>query len=102
MQFKQAAFSIAAGTGASAIVAAVSGKRIRVRSLVVTFGAATTVKFQNGTTDVSGLLAVAANGQLVLQPDPEGWFPDSGINEAFNVNRTGSCAVAGMLTYYEE
>ena len=102
MQFKHASFNIASGTGAADIVAAVSAKRIRVRSLVATFGAATTVKFQNGTTDVSGLLAVAANGQLVLPPDNEGWFPDSASNEAFRVNRTGACAVAGMLTYYEE
>lgn len=50
------------GTGTTAeLVAAVAGKRVYVNKIVLLISAATTIKFQAGTTDLTGAMPFDAN-----------------------------------------
>jgi len=44
------------------IVAAVTSKKIVVKSIVLVCSAANTVNWEDGTTDISGVMSFAANG----------------------------------------
>lgn len=88
-------------SGATTIVAAVGGKKIRVVSMQLTVNAAVNVKWQSHVTptDLSGLAYFAANGGYVLPYNPEGWFLDTTIGEALDINLSAAVAIGGSLTY---
>ena len=59
--------SISENTAATnEIVAAVTGKRIVVDSLVLVCTAANTLNWEDGTTDISGVMSFAANGGYTM------------------------------------
>lgn len=87
-------------SGATAIVAAVTGKKIRVIAYSVVANAAVNVKWQSGTTDVTGLKYLAANGGIVQGYNPAGWFQTASA-EALNINLSGAVAVGGEVVYVE-
>lgn len=92
----------AAGAGDNQIVAAVTDKKINVLAYVLVAGGAVSVKWRRGTTDLSGVLALAANGGLVVPSpgeDGEAWF-STAKNEALQINLGAAVAVGGHVLYY--
>jgi len=87
----------------SSIVAAVTGKKIRVLAAVaVTGGTATNLTFNTkpsgAGTAISPLFANAANGGEVLGFNPAGWF-ETASGEGLTVT-TGAGATTGILVTY--
>lgn len=98
---KRAAIVDADGTGD--IVAAVTGKAIRVLSLFVTGTvAAGTLKFQSGgTTALTGAMLFAANGQLNLAFNPCGHFQTAVGEKLDSVGAASIGAIGGFIVYQE-
>jgi hypothetical protein len=81
-----------------ALVAAVTGMRIRVHGFAVIAAGVVSVNLESGTTDISGVFPLAANGGFVLPFSEVGWA-DTAPGEALNV--TISAAVScGMQVIY--
>ena len=87
-----------ASSGDNAIVAAVTGKKIRVLSYAIVGAGAVSAKFRSGTTDITGAMSFAANGGAAVGFSPVGHF-ETAAGSALNVNLSGAVAVAGHLTY---
>lgn len=92
------AFANPAGTGDNAIVAAVSGGRIRVLAVTVITTLANNVKFRSATTDISATFPLGANGGFVLPYNEHGWF-QTAIGQALNLNMTVATATAVQVQY---
>jgi hypothetical protein len=88
----------ASSSGDNAIVSAVAGKRIRVLSYFVIANAAVNAKWRSASTDVTGLLYLAANGGIAASAEGMGCF-QTAVGEALNLNLSGAVAVGGHLTY---
>lgn len=93
---KRATFSSAA---AADIVAAVTGKRIRVTSVVCSNSAAGNIAFKSASTDIGTLVAKTADPTIVLPWNPDGWF-QTVVSEKFAMTPTGGTAT-GFITYIE-
>ncbi len=91
-----------AASGDNTIVAAVTGKKLRVLSLVLVSTAKQTVAFESGAggTALTGDMELAANAALVLPFNPEGWF-ETAASALLNLELPGTDAVAGCLSYVE-
>lgn len=97
-EIQYAAVSAAAASD-NELVAAVAGKRIRVHSLVlVASGGANTATLRSDTTGITGAMDLGADGQLVLDHNPAGWFQTAAA-EALNLLLSAATLVAGSLTY---
>jgi hypothetical protein len=91
--------NIAASQTNSVVVAAVSGKRIRVLAVAFLCGAtATDATLNSGSTAISPLFANAANGGAVLPFMPVGWF-ETAIGEALTLT-TGAGSTTGIAVIY--
>jgi hypothetical protein len=92
----------AASSGDNTLVAAVSGKKLRVLSLVLLSTAKQTVAFESGAsgTALTGQMELAADAALVLPFNPEGWF-ETAASALLNLELGGANAVAGALSYVE-
>ena len=100
-EHKFAAIS-ASSSGNNTVVAAVTGRKIRVVALAMMAAAAVNAKFQDGAsgTDLTGLFYPAANGGFVLPFNPQGWFETTAAT-LLNINLSGAVAVGGCLLYQE-
>lgn len=90
---------VADTSGATQVVAAVAGKKIRVLAYFVHCNAAVNIKFQSAATDITGLAYHAANAGAA----PEfilGLF-ETAAGEALNINLSASQSVGGHLSYVE-
>lgn len=97
--------NVAASQTDSAVVAAVSLKKLRVVGLVLVTGAtATTVTFTSkpggAGTAISMLFANAANGGAVLPFNPVGWF-ETAAGEGLSAT-TGAGSTTGIQVVYIE
>jgi hypothetical protein len=83
-------------------IAAVSGKKIRVLSYVMSAAAATVIKWQSTTSNqLSGYgIAMAANSTVVAPHNPSGWF-ETNAGELLNIENSNSEDVGGHGTYVE-
>lgn len=93
----------AATSGNNTLVAAVTGKKIRVLAYKLTGSGAVNAKFQSGAggTDLTGLEYIAAAGGGVFAGfNPVGHF-ETAAGVLLNINLSGSVAVGGHLTYVE-
>jgi hypothetical protein len=92
----------ASSSGATTIVAAVTSKKIRVLSYVITTNAAVNAKFQSHVTptDKTGLIYGGANGGVSSGYSPVGHF-ETVAGEALDINLSAAVAVGGHLTYIE-
>lgn len=90
----------ASSSGANAIVAAVTGKKIRVLAYTLLANADVNAKWQSASTDKSGLLYLAAKGGASPAYCPTGLF-ETAAAEALNLNLSGAVAVGGHVTYIE-
>jgi len=98
-------FAVIAATtlGDNTLVAAVAGKNIRVLSAVlIASGGANTVRFESDAagTALSGLMDLAADGQLVLPLNGFGWL-ETVAGELLNLELSAATLVAGVLVYEE-
>lgn len=87
-------------SGDNELIAAVTGKKIRV--VAYNFMAAGTVnaKFRSATTDITGLKYCVANVGIVAPFNPLGWF-ETAAAAALNVNLSAAVAIGGELVYVE-
>ena len=98
---KRAVLNQAASGTAQTLVAAVTGKRIRVLAAFAVAGAtATNLTFNSASNAISPLLANAANGGEVLPFNPAGWF-QTVAGEALTVT-TGAGSTTGIGVVYVE
>jgi len=83
------------------VAAAGSGIKIRVVALaLVATGGANNVRLESGTggTALTGVMALADDGQLVLPYNPAGWC-ETAANALLNLELSATTAVAGVLGY---
>lgn len=86
------------GTGDTTVVAAVASKRIKVHRFFFTVDAATTVKFKDGATDLTGFMSFTASGANFSDASGDPWFTTTAGN-AFIINQSGTAQVSGRLYY---
>lgn len=92
--------NVAASQTDSSLVAAVTGKRIRVLSFRVMTGAtATNVTFNSASTAISETFACGANGGIASPWSPTGHFMTAS-GEALTVT-TGSGSTTGIGVVYD-
>lgn len=91
----------AAANGDNALVAAVSGKQIRVLALEVSASGAVNGKLQSDSTDITGLHYFAAAGDVWCLPyNVAGWC-ETVVSKKLDLNLSGAVAVGGVLVYAE-
>ena len=99
----QYAVIAAATMGDNTLVAAVTGKRIRVLAAVlVASGGENTARFESGAggTALTGPMDLGADGQLVLPLNGFGWF-QTAAGALLNLELSAATSVAGVLVYEE-
>lgn len=89
-----------ATSGNNTVVAAVTGKKIRVHSMFLITAGAVTVRWESGAggTALTGQMSVAANGGFVLPHNPTGWF-ETAAAALLNLELSGATSADGALTY---
>ncbi len=94
-------FVTATASGNTQVVAAQgAGVRIRVLAVFSVANAAVSVKFQSGTTDITALFSLAANGGFVLPYNPHGWF-QTAANAALNVNLSAAVSTGVQVIWVQ-
>jgi hypothetical protein len=91
-------------SGDNPVVAAVTGKKIRVKSFQLVNGAntANSVKWRSGTADISGVAtAPAAFGPFGVVPpsDPKAFLMETVAGQALNLNLSAATAVLAVGEY---
>lgn len=100
----QRAVISAAVAGNNTLVAAVTGKKIRViAAILVASGGANTLRFESAAdgTALTGQMDIVDNGQLVLPFNGDGWFESDVVSELLNLELSAATAVEGCLVYQE-
>jgi hypothetical protein len=93
----------ASSSGNNTLVAAVTGKKIRVLGFNFIGNGAVNAKFQDGAggTDLTGLYYIpAAGGGVSVGYSRAGWFETTAAT-LLNLNLSGAVAVGGSLVYLE-
>lgn len=92
----------ASSSGNNTLVAAVTGKKIRVLALFLIANGAVNAKLQSGAggTDLTGLAYCAANGGFVLPYNKVGWC-ETAAATLLNLNLSAAVAVGGCVVYVE-
>jgi hypothetical protein len=88
-----------ATTGSTALVSAVTNRKIRAISLFLVAGADVAVKFQSNSTDKTGDMGLAANGGM--SADSHVGLFETAPGEALNIDLSGNVQVGGSLAYIE-
>ncbi len=78
------------------IVAAVANRKIVVTNLVLVCASANSVNWENGTTDISGVMSFAANGGYSLSGSR---LLETTAGAALQLTQTDASVVAGHLSY---
>ena len=81
------------------IIAAVAGKKIIVTSLVLVCASANGINWEDGTTDISGVMSFTANGGYSLSGSR---LLETTAAAALQMTQTGATVVSGHLTYHYE
>ena len=91
-----------AASGATQLVAAAgAGVKIKVVSYVIVASAPVTVKFQSAGVDLTGAMALAANGGVSVSGNTSHLF-ETAANAVLNINLGGAVQVSGHLAYFTE
>lgn len=80
-------------------IAAVTGKKIVVTSLVISSAVDEALTIKNGTTSVGTIHPVGANQSLVLPHNPDGWWITTAAAAFVISPATGSTAIIGSINY---
>lgn len=91
----------ASQSGDNTIIAAVTGKKIRVLGYMLVGAGAVDVFFQSGAAGdvISGTMAIAAAGGTIAAPPSGLGYFETDKSELLNLNLSGAIAVSGHLTY---
>jgi hypothetical protein len=92
-----------ASSGDNTLVAAVTGKKIRVLALSATMtGTAVTIRFESGAggTALTGQMGPTAGQTITLPFNPVGWF-ETAAATLLNMELSGAQSVDGVLVYIE-
>jgi hypothetical protein len=100
-EIKYAAIS-GATSGNNTLVAAVTGKKIRVLSYVINSVSAVTVRFEDGAggTALSGVMSLPSTNTIVANHNPLGWFETTAAT-LLNMELGAALQVSGHLSYIE-
>jgi len=93
----------AASSGNNTLVAAVTGKKIRVLAVAMTMtGTAVTIRFEDGAggTALTGQMQPTQGQTVTLPFNPVGWFETSAAT-LLNLELGGAQSVDGVLVYIE-
>jgi hypothetical protein len=92
----------AASSGNNTLVAAVTGKKIRVLNYVLIAGGTVTATFQSGAggTALTGAMPFVANGGVAPGLDETGHF-ETAAGSLLNLSLNGAVQVSGHLKYQE-
>ena len=93
----------AASSGDNTLVAAVTGKKIRVLAVAMTMtGTAVTIRFEDGAggTALTGQMQPTQGQTVTLPFNPVGWFETSAAT-LLNLELGGAQSVDGVLVYIE-
>lgn len=101
LEVKRAAIS-GATSGDNTLVAAVSGKKIRVISMFLITAGAVDIRFEDGAggTALTGVMSFPANGGIALDDNETGWFETSAAT-LLNMELGAAVQVSGAITYVE-
>jgi len=89
----------ATNSGNTQVVGAVSGKRIRVIAFAVVASATVNIKFQSGTSDITGSMRVVEGGGIAHAYD--GGLFQTAVGQALNINLSANATVGGYVVYRE-
>jgi hypothetical protein len=92
----------AAGTGDNTIVAGVAGKKIRVHRYELSASAAVNAKWRSATTDITGLLYLAAAGATVdssKSGEQNDFLFETATGAALVLNLSGAVPVGGFINH---
>lgn len=91
-----------AGSGDNELVAAVSGKKIRVHDVVLISSGTVTVRFESGAggTALTGQMQLTAQTGFAPGFSPVGHF-ETAAGAALNLELSGAVSVDGWLVYQE-
>jgi len=86
------------------VIAAVSGKTIRVYKIIAFCNAANTLTLKSGSTNLMGVLSLGANTGFVLEdPSDDGQYPFTcASGAAFNLVIGSSQQVSGRVWYTQD
>lgn len=92
----------AATSGDNTIVAAVTGKKIRVISCWLVSGGTVTTRWESAAsgTALTGQATLAVNTGYVLPHNKDGWF-ETVAGQLLNLELSGGVTVDGSLSYVE-
>jgi len=92
----------ATANGDNTLIAAITGKKIRVLAYVLVADAAVGCAFEDGAggDELTGQLPLAANGGVSAPFSPVGWFETS-ENTLLNLETDAAANVRGHLVYVE-
>lgn len=93
----------AATSGDNTLVAAVTGKKLRVLAAHLTMtGTAVTVRFESGAggTALTGQMTPAQGQSITMPFNPVGWF-ETAAGSLLNLELGGAQSVDGVLVYVE-
>ena len=90
-------------SGNTLLITGVAARRIRILAIFLVAASAVTVRFLSGdgSTALTGPMAIAGNGGFVIPFNPAGWF-ESNNGEGVILNLSGAISVAGSFTYVQE
>lgn len=95
------AFANPASAADNEVVAAVTGKKIRVLSAVVGPNAvANGATFKSATSAIDGLRTIAIGGIYALPYHPNGWF-ETVAGQALNLGLSAAQACSVLVSYIE-
>ena len=88
----------AVGGATHSLVGEEAGRVIRVYKLFMTFDAAETIRFQDGTADLTPAHNYAQNEKLIFEFDGVPWFETTAGN-ALRITRNGTVELGGIVWY---
>lgn len=89
-----------ATSGNNTLVAAVTGKKIRVLAFLLVAAGAVSARFESDAdgTALTGVMSLAANAVVEASHNPAGWF-ETAAGELLNLELSGAVSVDGVLVY---
>jgi hypothetical protein len=92
-----------AASGDNTVVSLVSGKRIKVYSVVLVAVGTVDVKFKDGaSTDLTGAMTFQAREGLTVAVAPPAFVLATSAGNAFIVNLSAAIGVRGWIAYWDD
>jgi hypothetical protein len=90
-----------AGAGTTQLLAASSGNRHKVIGVILTITLAGTLKFIDGSGDLTGAMTIATAGGFVIPGNPRVAFAQTAVNSALSIVTTVGAAAGVVLVVTE-